>query len=385
MRLHFVKLAVTEAVLPFRFSFKHALAERSEARTLILELHAESGQVGYGQVLPREYLTGETCESAWEDLKALWWPRLRSVEAELHDRHGAEPMLEALREIYFDADRLRKTASYAGLDVAAVDAYARAGGVPGCALLPRRAPGAWSLTAPLGGSGVAATARKARLCRWAGFKQFKLKLGLDDDAARVRAARAAIGDRSDLRGDANAAWSVSQAVEILNELRPCRLSSIEQPVARENRAGLLEVQRESGVPVMADESLCTLADARELLGDSPQKRVLLWNVRLGKCGGFSGALEQIALAERHGVGVHLGVLVGETSLLAAAQRALLGVTEYAHAEYGFPRLLLKRDPFRGDPGGYFGTGAPLAAVPGLGVRLSADRLARAALRREEWC
>jgi L-Ala-D/L-Glu epimerase len=60
-----------------------------------------------------------------------------------------------------------------------------------------------------------------------------------------------------------------------------------------------------------------MSDARRLLG-----RVDVFNVRIGKCGGLLAAREIIHFASAHGIGVQLGVMVGETSIAGTAGRLL---------------------------------------------------------------
>jgi len=55
---------VVTARLPFRFSFGHALAERRDSTNVYVRLLLDDGTVGYGEGVPREYVTGETVESA---------------------------------------------------------------------------------------------------------------------------------------------------------------------------------------------------------------------------------------------------------------------------------------------------------------------------------
>ena len=50
--------------LPFRFSFGHALAARSSSTNVVTRVALDDGTVGYGEGVPREYVTGETVESA---------------------------------------------------------------------------------------------------------------------------------------------------------------------------------------------------------------------------------------------------------------------------------------------------------------------------------
>src|SRR5581483_12485069 len=46
--------------LPLRFSFGHALAARKSTRNVLVRVVLDSGHVGYGEGVPREYVTGET-------------------------------------------------------------------------------------------------------------------------------------------------------------------------------------------------------------------------------------------------------------------------------------------------------------------------------------
>jgi len=385
MQVRFTQLEIREVRIPFRFAFRHALAERREAHSLLLALHTDTGHLGYGEIVPRSYPTGESVESAWEDLAQRWWPAVRSLAFPLH----VEDALAVLRPLYEQADREGRTASYAGLDIAVVDAVARAAGIPGARLFGQTTRSEL-LTATLADTGFLKTVWVTRLFRWLGFTQFKLKVGGPDDLVRARLVRNVLPARADLRVDANAAWTVEEAVARVAQLQPFGISSVEQPVGGASArtdpqtasAGLRRVQEQTGVPVMADESLCTRADAEALLGATPTDRVLLWNVRLAKVGGFSGARELIRLADAHGVGVQLGVLVGETAVLGAAQRALFGLTEFTHVEHGFSSYFLRRDPFRGAPDGCRGRGRPLRAARGLGVEPRPHVLAHLTVRQD---
>lgn len=405
MSVTFDAIELREIRIPFRFSFKHALAERQEAHALSVALRLSSGHVGYGEVHPRSYLTGETIESAWKDMGEEWWPRLRELSlpgeveglSQTLNPRDPEGMAQArrilqervfplLRPLYLEADRAKKTASYAGIDLAAVDAVARFLGLPGRELFGPSPPFVL-LTAPLGGKELGWTKILARLFRYLGFRHFKVKVLGKDDLSRIRAIRKVVGKERDLRIDANGAWEVDEAVAIAQALHEEGICAIEQPIAAplepaaraQHFADLARIQREGKIPVIADESLCTLADAKALLA---QKAAAIWNVRLAKIGGFSGMREMVQLARENRIQLHLGVLVGETSLLAAAGRACLGMGDFRYVEYGFPRILLRSDPFRGGPGGYRGRGYPLRSTAGLGVFPLANLYDTVTLRRQ---
>ena len=57
------RLEVASFPVPFRAVFRHASATRGQAENLIVAAHADSGETGYGEGCPREYVTGETVES----------------------------------------------------------------------------------------------------------------------------------------------------------------------------------------------------------------------------------------------------------------------------------------------------------------------------------
>ena len=64
----------------------------------------------------------------------------------------------------------------------------------------------------------------------------------------------------------------------------------------------------------------------------------------------------LRMARENGIGMQLGVLVGETAVLGAAARACAFWADFRHVEFGFPALLLRGDPFTGGPDGYCGLG-----------------------------
>ena len=50
--------------IPFVVAFRHASAERSETSTLWAEVALDSGVSGCGESCPREYVTGESLDTA---------------------------------------------------------------------------------------------------------------------------------------------------------------------------------------------------------------------------------------------------------------------------------------------------------------------------------
>ena len=78
-----------------------------------------------------------------------------------------------------------------------------------------------------------------------GFDSFKLKVGRDNqqDVARIKFMRDAIGMTCNLMVDANQYWGVDEAKEHLEAYRPFGLKWVEEPIARDDVLGYLELAR----------------------------------------------------------------------------------------------------------------------------------------------
>ncbi len=196
----------------------------------------------------------------------------------------------------------------------------------------------------------------------ADFPVLKLKLGGEDDVACVAAVRAARPDAR-LRVDANAAWSPEEAVRRVAALLPYGLELVEQPTAKEDIEGMGYVQARINVPVVADESVQTLADVERLAAAGVQGI----NLKLMKVGGLTPGLQMLRRARQLGLRVMLGCMV-ETSLGTTAMAHLAGLADWLDLD---APLLIGNDPFVGVT---FDRNGRMAVpdLPGIGVRRTAD-------------
>ena len=81
---------VCTAELPFRFSFNHALAERRLTHNTYVKVTLADGSVGYGEGVPRGYVTGETADDALNAVSQRYGPALLGHELrEPADVHAA--------------------------------------------------------------------------------------------------------------------------------------------------------------------------------------------------------------------------------------------------------------------------------------------------------
>lgn len=138
-------------------------------------------------------------------------------------------------------------------------------------------------------------------------------VSLEEDVARVRAARAAIGPEVHLAIDANNAWTPSVAQQFMYAVADQKIHWLEEPVATDNVAGSAEVARVLDVPVAGYETATGLASFRDLIErravDIVQPDVI-WT------GGITLCRKVAALAEAHGLPVVPHVFSSAVALIA---------------------------------------------------------------------
>lgn len=261
-----------------------------------------------------------------------------------------------------------KPVARAALETALLDAWARLVGVPLRRLLGgARGEATRSLrtdiTIP-----IAEPARMAELAQgWAarGFRHFKVKVGkdLEKDLAALFAIQRVVPDAR-LRIDANAGFSAAEAISMgrAAEARGLAVECWEQPCAADDLEGMAAVAAALAPPVIADESVKTLADLARVRAASAADGV---NLKLVKSGGPLGALAVGRAAKAAGMPVMIGGMV-ETRLgmtAGAHVAAALGGVDFVDLDTAW---LLAEDPYRG---GYEAQGPlyVLPEAPGLGV------------------
>jgi len=199
-------------------------------------------------------------------------------------------------------DPVETPAAAHGVELAALDATARAAGVPLAGLLAGDDPTAANVpvNATLGDGDAGATADAARDAIAGGFETLKVKVGTrspGEAAERLRAVREAVGPDVELRADANGAWaSVDAAREALERVAPLGVSYVEQPLPAENLEGHAAL-RGGPVGVALDESLARHGPAAVL--DAAAADVLI--LKPMALGGPAAAAAVAARAREAGV------------------------------------------------------------------------------------
>ncbi|HEY1378412.1 MAG TPA: enolase C-terminal domain-like protein [Gemmataceae bacterium] len=373
--------------IPLRRPVRHASHARTASDNVLVRCVLADGTEGWGEGVPREYVTGETAESA---LRLLRRSELPAQLEPCGDCGGAVLLAERLRlaPVPDDERGIRGNAARCAVELAVLDAYGRHFGEPLSAVTRLLEPTLYRPQPSVRYSGAVTSSDglKLKLVAWLyrlyGFRQIKVKVGIpgQDDAVRLMAVRRRVGGAVELRVDANEAWPADAVADHIRALEPFGIVSVEQPVSHAEVAALAEIRQRIPPAVMLDESLCSMTDAERAVAGGWCDR---FNLRLSKCGGLIPTLRLAAFARDNDIGCQLGCQVGETAVLSAAGRNFAAtVGGLTAVEGSFDRHLVRAPLSREDI--TFGRGgwAPALTGPGLGVTIDPAAVERVTVTKE---
>ncbi len=203
---------------------------------------------------------------------------------------------------------------------------------------------------------------------------FKLKIGkraVSDDVAHVGAIKKALGDKASIRVDVNMAWDETTALRGMRMLADVGCDLVEQPISRNNRAGMERLRAAGVIPIMADEGLRGPVDAYD---HAVRGAADVFAVKIEQSGGLTAAKAVQAIADAAGVALYGGTML----------EAGVGTVASAHVFATFGRLafgtelfgpLLLTEEILETPLSYQDFALQVPSGSGLGVALDEDRIA----------
>lgn len=367
-----MKITSVECI-PVRVPIREEVAIRAKGGChslspfLLVKVHTDEGICGLGEVSCTPRWSGEDQVTAAHFIRTILAPVLAG-----QDPRDIEVLTARLRGVLFGHPFTK-----AALEMALWDILGKATGLPVYRLLggPVREfiPTKWSI------SGVE-PARAAAIATWAleqGFETMKVKVGIDaeQDVARVRAVREAIGPAIRLGVDANGAWNPTTAVTMIRRLCDFGIYFAEQPVPPGDVNWLAEVRRQVSIPVVADESVYSAQDALSLVRAGAADALSAY---VGKAAGIGPARKVAVIAESAGLGCTIGsnleLGVGTAAMVQLAM-ATPGITadEFPCDIIG---PLYYTDDILTEPLALSGGKAQPIDRPGLGVELDEEKVRR---------
>ena len=394
--MRITRLTAYHVRIPLKHKVRHASHVREETDSLVVRCELDNGAIGWGEGLPRPYVTGETIDDVWSLLAGS--ELMRSLSDPFDSLSQATSFTERIKfkvpihDSPFVERGCFGNSARCAIELSLLDAAARSEGVPlsrVTELLPetfaiREPQSQVRYSAAITAMSPWATTVRAWKIRLYGFHQCKVKVGVAGvaDAELLRRIRGILPvHRINLRIDANEAWTCANLESQLAPLLPFGITSLEQPVPHNEVTGLSKLRGRIGVPFMLDESLCSLTDAHRAIEAGTCD---LFNIRLSKCGGMISSLRLAALAHQAGLGYQLGCQVGETGILSAAGRHFASsVANIRYLEGSYDRHLVReRLTVQDITFGRRGQ-APALTAAGLGVDVDEAALKRVTVREQQ--
>jgi muconate cycloisomerase len=293
----------------------------ARADNMLIRVASDGGHVGWGEAAAAPTMTGETVPGMIAAVGYLSPPLLGAPADEIPAASAA-----------MDAVMYGNNAAKAAIEMALHELVARAAGKPLHALFGPKLRSRIAVLAVLGSTDEATDRSEARE-RWtAGYRAFKIKVGLgapEADAARTQAvcrmlkqnAKAA-GETCLVSADANQGFSADEALRYVGALGDCGLDFFEQPVHAHDLDGMARVAAATRVPIGADEGIHSLDDIERHHARKAAAGVSLKAIKLG---GLRAVHAACRLCDRLGMKVNLSCKTGESSIASAAALHLAAV------------------------------------------------------------
>lgn len=354
MKITEIRLGILS--VPLRVPFKTALRTVNSVEDVIVEIHTDTGAVGYGEAPPTGAITGDTTGAI---LGALRDHIIKTLVG--RDIDEFEDLMRALNGCV-----VKNTSAKAAADMALWDLYGQLYKIPVYKLMGgARKSIVTDITISV--NDPEEMARDTVNAVGRGFDCLKVKVGANPalDVARLAAVRQAAGNDMCIRIDANQAWQPKEAVRILNQMqeRGLQIEFVEQPVKAHDLEGLKYVTEHAYVPVLADESVFSPQDAVKIMQMGAADLV---NIKLMKCGGLYNALKIASAAEVYGVECMIGCMLEAKVSVNAAVHLACAKRIITKVDLDGP-VLCSEDPILG--GAVFHEkDITVSDAPGLGIR-----------------
>ena len=309
MKIANIRTAVLKA--PLKNPFITSLRRVDALEDLVVIIECDNGSVGYGEGAPTPVITGETMGSMIATIEYIK-PHLIGLEIE-----DFETILKSVHSLI-----IKNTTAKSALEIALYDLKAKSFNQPLYEMLGgTKTKFKTDITISMGeiDKMISDSLNAVNL----GYDTLKIKIGDNPqkDIARIIAINNALDDTVTLRLDANQGWTAEESVELLHALekRDIIAEFIEQPVAADDIAGLKYIKERVQTPLLADESIFSLKDARSLL---EMQAIDYVNIKLAKTAGITESLKLADLSAEFGVKCMIGcMLEGPISVAAGVHVA----------------------------------------------------------------
>lgn len=282
--------------LPLTKPYTIAYHTTSHATIVFLEVELANGVVGLGAASPFEEVVGETPEQTFTNLQS----------AQVLDLLKGKD-IRNFQQLIKQADILfpHLPGTLAAIDLALHDAFCKWLGISVLDFYgQQQQPLLTSVT--IGIKPIAEMLEEARDYFAQGFRILKIKTGIavEEDIERVKKLQELFGAEMKIRVDANQGYDLTALQQFFTATADLALELIEQPLPSGQEESLRSLPAAARKKLVADESLLDANTAIHLARD-PQP-FAVFNIKLMKCGGITGAHRIATIAEAAGLELFWG-------------------------------------------------------------------------------
>jgi L-alanine-DL-glutamate epimerase-like enolase superfamily enzyme len=329
------KVVIEPLNLDLEEPFRIAIGTKYNIENVLITVVLENGIEGYGEAAPLEPINGENQATALATLKSC----VEFIKGKNVTDYRA--ISATLRGVFH-----AQVTARCAIEMALIDAYAKVLNIP--------------LYEFFGGAGNKAEtdytidivppdiAKKnaAKLAK-AGYTVLKTKVGkkLTDDIDRLLAIRDG-APNCGITIDANQGYSPCEAVHFIEEMGKNGIRPIlfEQPVSRFDLQGMRFVKDHTSIPIAADESVFTSADAINVVRTGCADYI---NIKLMKSG-IIEAMDIAAIARSANIKLMVGCMLESKLALGCAVHMVAGMGCFSHVDLD-PHIEPEKEPFTGGP------------------------------------
>ncbi|MCF6332317.1 MAG: dipeptide epimerase [Draconibacterium sp.] len=328
-------ISINTLNIPLEEPFTIAIGTKYNIENVLITIVLESGIEGYGEAAPLEPINGEN--------QATVLATLNSCKDFLigKDVSGYRQISTHLKSVFWAQITAR-----CAIEMAILDAYTKSLDIPlykflGGAKNKIETDYTIDIVSP-----ATAKINAGKLSR-RGYNTIKTKVGknLIEDIDRILAIKDG-APNCGIMIDANQGYSPCEAVHFLEELEKNNIRPVlfEQPVVKQDLQGMKFVKNNTSIPIAADESVFTAADAIEIVRTGCADLI---NIKIMKSG-IIEALDIATIARNANIGLMIGCML-ETKLgLGCSVHFAAGLGGFNFVDLD-PHLDPGKDPFSGGP------------------------------------
>ncbi len=346
------KVTIEPVDVPLEHPFTIAIGVQYAIKTALITVTLENGVVGYGEAAPLESINGEN--------QATVLATLHSCKEFLLGKDVADyrKISRHLKGVFW-----AQVTARCAVEMAMLDAFTKSVGLPLYKFLGGMEDKIETdytvdiVTPAMARDNAAKLAAK-------GYRLLKIKVGknIAEDIDRILAVTQG-APACGITLDANQGFSPMEAINFLEQLKKHNLHPVlfEQPVVKHDLMGMRFVKDHSFIPIAADESVFTPADAINVARAGCADVI---NIKLMKSG-IVDALDIAAIARSANLKLMIGCMLETRLGLACSVHFAAGLGGFGFVDLD-PHINPDHDPFTGGPD----FGDPLyrlTDVPGIGV------------------